>query len=226
VSANAGYTATLYTVGAATAMTNEACTDGGAHTAYQITSATKRILDPDTAIVVATQTAGAGDWNVDAAGTYAVEGLFGTITFDSAKGATDLVRVNSASYMPRLSVGLCTGVQASFARALLDTTCHGDSAPSVIGGLMGCSWSAEMIQDLQDDIDPGAGSVKLSTNLLNGTTMLLELTIGAGVWRAWVVPESADLKGPMGGLAGASIKFVGQGRQLVGRSEMVCWAHI
>jgi hypothetical protein len=226
MAANAGYAATVYVTGTAAALSNEELTGAGSpYTTFQLTAA-KRVIDPDTAIIVATQTAGAGDWNVDAASTYTVEPMFGTIVFSVGKGATDKVRINSGKYMPRLAVATATAIDATFSRASLDTTYLGASAPSKLAGLKDCSITLELIQDLQDDYDTGGGTRKLSTDILGGTAIVLDVTIGAGIWRAWVVPVTGKLKAPVAGLAGGTVEFVGQAKPLTGRSEIACWGHI
>ena len=225
MAASAGFSATLYAVGAATAMTNEATTKVST-SIWQITNTAKRILDPDSVFEVATQVHGGGGFITDDPAGYTLDPFFGKVTFTVAKNSDDVVRFNSGSYLPRLAIATAQAADFEFTRASLEKTAIGDSAPSKLAGLTDCSVSLELIQDLQDDLDPGAGTVKLSTYLLSGTPTFLEVVIGGGSWRAWTLPSSAGLKAPVAGLAGATLRLVGAQRSMTGRSERICWSYI
>jgi hypothetical protein len=100
--ARASYLNVIKTAGTSTALANEAMSKVTANTVYQITDATKRVLDRSVVPVVEVDAdgAGAGDWAVADAATYTVDYLFGKVTFLADQGADALVRLASGSYLP------------------------------------------------------------------------------------------------------------------------------
>lgn len=120
----------------AIALTNEATTDSGNHTTYTITNSVKRYLDLNTPVVVALQTGGAGPFNVVT--NYTLKHVGGIITFASANGATDVVRINSGSYYAYAALASAHVADYSAKCAALDvTTFNSGGVESYIGGLLG-----------------------------------------------------------------------------------------
>jgi hypothetical protein len=75
--------------GTPTSFSNEACTKVTANTVYQITDATKRVLDPNTALTVEVDADGGWRRGVRdrSASTYTVDYMFGKVTFTADQGA-------------------------------------------------------------------------------------------------------------------------------------------
>ena len=123
MAAEAAYNTTInITAQPAISLTNEACTDSGNHTVYTITNSAKRYLDLNTAVVVALQTGGAGPFNVVT--NYTLKHVGGIITFGSANGSTDVVRINSGSYYAYSSLGNAHSAEYSAKCAALDVTVY------------------------------------------------------------------------------------------------------
>lgn len=113
--ANAGYEAVLYVSGTSTAMVDEACSLVSGKT-YQITDATKRLLDPDVAIVVEDNGA-----SVDAADIQSIDLLFGKVTFASGYTPTGPITI-SANYLPLAIYGMVRSFSIQLSRSVYDSS--------------------------------------------------------------------------------------------------------
>ena len=89
----AGYVADIYQTGATTAMTAEAMSLVSGKT-YRITAATKRVIDPDVAVIVLDNAVN------QTANVLSIDYLFGTVTFKPAYTVTGPVTI-TASYLPK-----------------------------------------------------------------------------------------------------------------------------
>lgn len=196
----AGYNATVQIGGTSTAMTAEPTTDvGGAHTSYQITDASKRCLDPAVAVVV------------DSNGTpvsatlYTLDYYTGKVTFASARGAGETITFD-ASYIPLLTVATARKASLKLSRDSLDVTRFGTASGyrTKTQGVATCSGSLDVIEDLLEDHDAGAGTVKFWTLIRAGTLTLLTVKPGSAgkTLRTWALlsgNEDADVAGLLSG---------------------------
>lgn len=184
----AGYSCTLKGTGTPTAVTDEACTEisGGAYTRYQITSATKRIVDVSAAVVVKKNTVA-----VDPS-LWTLNPVFGIVTFDSALLITDAITV-SWTYLPQLTLASVTGFSVECTRTLAPATVMGDEAVARSALLQDAGGSLDSLEQSTFDYDPGGGTQKLDTILAGGTIFVLEVYMGAGsgqTFRAIAMLES------------------------------------
>lgn len=197
---------TIKAGGTPTALTNEATTEVTANTVFQITDAAKRVLDPDTALVVEVDDGG-GYAAADAA-DYTVDYMFGKVTFAAALGASDTVRV-SGKYVPLLTAAGGVDFEIDDSGNLLDDTEFGDTWRSRFLGLQEASGSFTLLNPLQLDLDGGAGTTKLRTHQRAGTKVLLEYRPGGSVdyWRAWVFLSNGSEKAPVDGRFEGTVQF-------------------
>jgi hypothetical protein len=204
--ATAGFNAQVLVSGTSTAMTSEATTQVGATSVYYITSEARRVLDPDTAVVVSD---GSG---VVAASNYTVNYLAGRVTFADAFSVTGSVTV-TANYLPLLEVATARGFQFSTSRSLLDATVNGDTAVGRISGLADCSVTLERLDVQNDDLDPGVGTVTLGGLLAAGTWTLVKVYPDSldtdVVFAAFVRVEADALSATPADLATSSVTFQG-----------------
>lgn len=120
-----GFKASLYaTTTPSVAFTNEAMTDGGAHTVYTITNAVKRYWDVSQALTVQTSPDGSTGWTTVTTG-FTVNYCGGIITFAVAlTGSTPSVRV-SGSYLPYSQVASASSVEVQVAVDVIDVSTLG-----------------------------------------------------------------------------------------------------
>ncbi len=182
----AGKDATIKTGGTPTAMANEACTEITG-TRFQVTDATRRIIDATAAIVVRVNTV------VQDPSTYTVDHLFGFIDFNASQtGQTVDI---SADYIPTLDFAEVRSTSPTFGIDLEDSTTIGDDAHEVTALLQTFNASIETLEDGLTDLDPGGGTVRIADLLRNGTPFLYELgmdgTGGVG-YRAWAKGANLD----------------------------------
>lgn len=195
-----GWTTVIKFTGSSTAMTTEACT-ALSTTVHQITDTAKRVLDPDVAVVV---------WDDGAPeAPSSIDHLFGVVTLGSA--AAGAVTINSASYLPLVSLAVASEVSINFSQDMLDATklASGRSQAQRQVGLKSCSGSIGAIESLETVVD--GGTLSTLDLLLNGTPYLLEIipANGAVAYRAWVIFNDGGLEQPRDDLARATLNFEG-----------------
>ncbi len=115
-----GRSALIKASGTGVSMTDEAMTDLGAHTAYQITDAAKRIISPYASVVVEVDTVAA------AASSYTINRLTGTITFLSALAGTETVTITS-TYLPLSTIADAKSWDLSVSNNSEDASVLGDT---------------------------------------------------------------------------------------------------
>ena len=200
----AGYTATVKATGAATAMTGEAVTLVTG-TTYQITNTARRIMDPDTAVVVY------DDATPLTVGTdYTVNYLFGIITLTGAPSGTVTV---DGGYLAAYDVGELRGVSVTCTRDLADVSVHGTQAKAHLPTLKDCSGSFNTLRYFFEDIDTDTGGTQsIQAWFAAGTPKLLEVDFGSGTQRylrAWVMFEGLDLSAAVDGVVEGTANFQG-----------------
>lgn len=213
---------TLKIDGTSTSFTNEATTKVTANTVYRITDATKRVIDPDVAVVVEVDAdgAGAGAYAVAGATTYTINFLAGEITFASDQGSSALVRV-SGSYLPMLTVAECRELSYSVKRASLDKTNYGSGGyTEKTVGLADVTGSFATFKLPEYDHDPGGSTHKLVTRFFAGTRVMIEDRFDAThCFRAWVYMEGIGVSGDKAALLESGVEFTGAARTGTGRTD-------
>lgn len=117
--------AVYYAAQTSTSMTNEACTDAGDQLNYTITDTAKRLMDDTATTVVQKDTAGNGVFVTQTA--YTINYAIGTITFTSAIGASDVVRVSTGKYFTATQVAEAHEWSLDIEKSLEDDTVFGDT---------------------------------------------------------------------------------------------------
>lgn len=111
----AGYKAKIKTSGTPTALTDAATTNTSGKT-YQITDATRRILDRSTAVTVE-----AGGSPVAASNIESIDYLFGSVTFISSYTPAGAVTI-SGMYLPTADIGTVQSFTLTQSTATIDNT--------------------------------------------------------------------------------------------------------
>lgn len=200
--ATAAWAAQVKMSGTSTAMTGEATTSlGGSQ--YQITSASKRIIDPTAAVVVKD-----GGTPVSSS-LYSVDRLFGIVTFSgySPSGAITV----DASYLPTAAVGECTGVTVTVTADLSDVSVLESQAKKKQSTLTDWSGSLERLALPLDDLDSGTGGTQsLDGWMKAGTPRLLDVLFTTGArFRGWFLVESYEVQSSVADVVTVSVKLVG-----------------
>lgn len=210
----AAYQAAIRGQGTSTAFTNEPTTKLTANTRYQIQTDAKRLLDPSVAVTVEVDAdgAGAGGYVVASPSSYAIDYLFGVVTFSADQGASALVRV-SGSYMPVVSLLGVTGWKMDASRTVLDdTTINSTGWRTKLVGLKELSGSLDLTEPLITDNDPGPGALKLEDYFTGGVPLLFERDSGGKRFRAWVLLAGTGEGGGVDELVNRTVNFVGAAR--------------
>lgn len=205
MSQSAGFNTTLKAGGDPTTLTNAATTKITSNTVYRITNAARRVLDPDTAVVVEVDATGGGSWA--AAGSHTVDYFTGTITFGSDQGSSALVRV-SGKYIPLLTVGYARSVGVNLSTDELDVTDFESTGNrEFILGLTKGEIPFEVVSDAADDL--GAGD-SLKDILAGRTSAFLEVQPGGqGTFlRCWAFLKGAEGAAPVEGLVTTNLTAV------------------
>jgi hypothetical protein len=193
--------------GTPTSFSNEACTKVTANTVYQITDATKRVLDPNTALTVEVDAdgPGGGAYATAAPSTYTVDYMFGKVTFTADQGSAATVRI-SGKYIP-VSIALIEGTdfEVEDMGDLVEKTVFGDTARSRFLTLQDASGSFSVISSLSSTYN----ATTLRALMRAGTPVLLEYRPGGSTayWRAWVLLSDGSEKASVDGRIEGSMKF-------------------
>lgn len=210
-------------LGSSTVISGEALTTISGDATYQITNAAHRVLDPSVDVVLTSSNVGTihmPDFSVDyptgtitivdtphplgtltLAGAYftptvidaadvEVDYLFGKVTL--ASPPTGPVTL-SYSYLPVLTAAETREFSVSMSRTELETTIHGQAARTYILGPKMAEGTFGSLDVGSTDIDPGGDSVVPETLLSGAIPKLLEITIGARFFRAWILLTKLDL---------------------------------
>jgi len=142
-----GYDARILAAdGTPVAFTNEACTDSGDQTTYEITASAKRYWDDATTVVV--EVDDGGGFDVIPSSDYTIEHVGGRIIFAVALQPSDDVRVDGA-YLPVTTVAGGTEWSADIETNVVDDSEFGDEweNPAVLqgksGGSLKLKWADE-----------------------------------------------------------------------------------
>ena len=175
--ATAGYNTTLKLSGTVTAFNDAATTSLGSNR-YQVTDATKRIIEPGSNVTVK-------DGVTTLASTaFSVDFLFGIVTLNSPPGGAVTV---SSNYMPMLTIGEGRSATINQSRAELDSSVFTEDYTTLILGKKSASGDLERLALFLDDLDPGVGTTTFQSAQDNSTPKLLEVLLTSTVvWRGWV----------------------------------------
>jgi hypothetical protein len=211
--------------GTATAFSNELTTKLVANTVYQITDATKRVLDLATTFTVQVDPDGGGGlgWSTAAAGTYTIDHLFGKVTFLSDQGASALVRV-SGNYLPTVAVAKVRESNMTITRDAPDASTHETALyRERLATLVDVSGSFTSLELAQYDHDAGAGVFKFITLLQSGAPFLYEERPGSAgdYFRAWVLVTGLEHGGAVSDLNSLTVNWTGASQRTVNNTGPV-----
>lgn len=219
----AGYLATVKRQGTSTAFTNEATTELTANTVFQITNTAKQVCDPTVEPTV--EVDDGGGYDVADSDTYDWDSLSGTVTFHSALGASDTVRI-SGSYLPMLEVAEAKSYSIQLSCNMLAAdVLNSDGARRRVGGSFDVSISLSNLQLLTEDQDPGGDEASFEADLTGRLPLLIEIqsSPSAPKFRAWVLAESAGTEGDPDSLIETSLSFQGAAQKHFARPEWGAW---
>ncbi len=203
MAATPGYSAVVKASGTSTVITTEATTDlAGAHTAFQITDATKRVLNPAVVVVVKKDTV------IQSAALYTVNYLFGTITFLSTIGAGHTVTIDGA-YLPMYAVATAKEFTLDLLNDLLDNTTFSSSGNKErIDGLHDAGGTLSVIEDLLSDYDSGGDSHTLLDVFTGRTLIVLETYPNTtSKFRAFIKFDKESVKAALSDMVQGSLSW-------------------
>jgi hypothetical protein len=201
---NAGFNSSIYIGGTATAATGEACTSLGGD-AWQITSAAKRVWDPDTVPSFTDN-----GTPIDPADIDSIDYLFGIVQFNTSPVGPIVVDME---YIPLLEIASGYNFTVDMNVDVLDATVFGDAAYRRIPGLKMASGSFEIWDVTSTDLDPGAGSRVLDAVFQGRTLVLFSVTAtSAWIFRCWGYVSKLTTGAGVADLVGSTIDFVSTSR--------------
>ena len=189
--ANAAYTCVLAVANNESAPSTGAATTMLAANEYQISIALRRIISPDTAIVVYDNAVAQADADVT------INYLFGKIKKVSGN-FTGPVTIDYA-YMPVVNFAEVRSFEINMSREVHDSTVMA-SATAVRAktpGLKDASGTIGSLEPLTTDLSGGGVTISVFADWNAGTKRVLEVTFPSGlIWRAFVkfkdIPENAS----------------------------------
>jgi hypothetical protein len=199
---SAAYNTTLKVGDTPTTLANAACTRITANTVYRITDATKRVLDPATAVVVESDPLANGTWGAIAA---TVDYFTGTVTV-ADQGGTALVRV-SGKYIPLANVLYAKAASFTQAADSLDITDFESAGwREFLVGLQRGDLSFEVVAAAAENLGPGTLRDALGGR---GEVFVEYQPGGQGYWyRFWALLDSRATNAPIDGLVGSTLTAV------------------
>jgi hypothetical protein len=194
--------------GTSTAMVEEPTTSLGGGV-YQITSTSKRNLDPDVAI------------SVTEAGDYVVDYLLGTLTYEVDPGDPPLV---SANYIPLLAVAEARSLSFNMSAAELDASVMNEAFTKLELGQATAEGTITSLALLDYDLDTGGGTTTWKAILEGRLPFLLSATIQGEVWRAWAMMPTGAQEAGNDSLYTATISWKSSARKaLSGETVAFTW---
>lgn len=166
--ASAGYKAALEIAKVSTAMVDEPMSQSGATKTYYTTDASKNCWDAEVATVIEDSGVIVDPSN------YTLDQLMGKVTFVSGYTVNGAVTV-SGSYLVRHPVGYCRGAELQVSRGMLDASDWDAGHVKRVVSLGDVAITLERLK-LADDLDPGAGSLKITDLLGDGEFFVITFT--------------------------------------------------
>lgn len=214
MAATAGYTVLLKVGGTPTTFTDEATTelDAGPPQVFQITDATKQVLDPATAIVIL------DDSLADVTDDFTVD--YHTGTFTSEAGGHTSITV-SGKFIPRNAVAQATAATINASMAELDTSILGNSYTTLEVGKATAEGTLSIIASLDAVLDGGSQTWR---SIFDGRSqVLLEATFAGRLFRAWASLTALTSEIDQGGLVVGSASWKSVLRKATDGTE-VCFS--
>jgi hypothetical protein len=193
--AYAGKSASVRIPGAATAFTAEATTKLVANTVYQITNASRRVLDRTAAITVKK------DGVAQAATLYTLNRLTGTVTFLADIGGAAVVTMDG-SYLPMSAAAEARSFNLSTRKNHGEDSAFGDTYVTRVATLLDCDGSLGAWQSVD---------VFFRDALIFGAPVVLEFSRdGTNVdVRAWGLLGAEQIAAAVDGLVEKTVPFSG-----------------
>lgn len=191
-------------VGNATAITDEATTATTPGLVYRVTASSHRVLDPNTVLTVKVNGVAADPT------TFAVDYLFGKVTFSADQGA-GVVTVTGA-YLTTQALAEATSVTLSMMGDMLETTSFDSGGwKTRRQGLQDFSVDLEQLASLLYDQDPGGGTKRMWEVLAAGNPFLVETAFPGDtqVFRGWGQLSEVSAKVAVAALNTQTLKVVG-----------------
>lgn len=202
MAAVAGLTARLLQGITPAVMTAQATTSLGGNV-YQITDATRRILDPATVVVVDD-----GGVPIAASGIDDIDFMTGTVTLAAAPSGVVTI---DAAYVPTVDIADCFGVSINDSTELYDATVFATSDVATLGrrriaGLTSIDVEISSLQLLATE--PGGDDDFVIRELVDqGKPILVEIRLAAlaPLLRVWAILSAANIDSPIDGRIESSI---------------------
>lgn len=193
MAATAGYLATVSVTGTSTAMVAEVM-GAVAGTTFQISAASRQIVDPATAIVIK-------DAGVVWGGTYTFDYLTGTVTLSGAPGGAVTIDGN---FLPARQIAQAYEVDVSLSRTLPDSSLLGSDFTQrtpALGDITGSFACYDSGLNVYTDVD-------LAQILVDGTTKVVEMDWNAtNILRFFATFESIEASMAVDGVQTATASF-------------------
>jgi hypothetical protein len=202
----AGYNASIELSGTSTAMEAEPCTEtsaspGAAPQSFQVSSGSKRRLDPRVAVVV--NEGGTPLPSTD----YTVNYFTGTVSFAGDYPTTLSDVTVDANYLPTVVVAEARAATLTPERTELDTSILGTDQKSLILGQRSATVELELLHLLTADVDSGGGTLVPGDVLENGSLLLVTVLDGARFFRGWFRLPTAQQSIPVDDLVTSSLTW-------------------
>ena len=200
----ASFNASVFVTGTSTGLTGapgEPMTDfliGGARVTWQITDETKRIVDPQTAIVIHDVTTG-NPW----AGTFTIDYLFGTVTLNAAAAGDIKIQGN---FLPRKEITAAYEYDLSLSKNLSDVTAFSGGTNDHISRIATLSDVSGSLS-CYDNSSTSYGGMTLKDVFDSTTPKILEVNMSASILRSFVLMESTEFSAAVDGVQTLSSSF-------------------
>ena len=205
---SASFNTTIKTGGTPASYSNEACAKVTANTVYRVSTAAKRVIDPDTSLTVQVDASGGGSWVTANPSTYTVDYFTGTITFGSDQGSSALVRISSGKYIPLHSIAHGMGFGLDIKTDELDITEYGDSWRRFLMGMTRGDLTIDVVSSATDVLD--GGSLTLQSILEGRAAAFVEYQPGGQgrFFRFWAKLKEINREAPVDGLIKSTVSAV------------------
>ena len=207
--AHPGALAQVYASGSSILINSQAFNniDSGAWLKYQVSQPTHQVWDPTYAVIVYV------DGTPQAVGTYTLNRLYGTITFNTPLTSGNVVTAK-IKYLPMTAVAGANSAEGSFTRASLDMTTFASAGNTErTGGLGDASGSIGRFYQADGLF---FAAVQAGTPLVVGYWS--NAANANPDWRAWAFFNKSDIKADPASLIGQTVEWVGttdaDGRQV------------
>lgn len=202
MTATAAFNTVVKATGTSTTMTTEACSNVSGQV-YQVTSASKRIIDPTSALTVYDDGV-----EVAAADIESIDFLFGKITFDGAYTVNGAVTV-TGKYLPLSTIAQAREFSFTDGNDLPDCTVFQDTTHKYTQALQSLSMTLGLLEVVGTVYDGGTRSFR--SVLANGEVVVVEIDIGGSgtLFRSMAIAENVSAGATVSDLVTESLQFRG-----------------